>query len=489
LPASVPDARIRAANPAPLRPDGEYVLYWMNSARRLGWNFALDRAVGEARRLGRPLLIFEGLRVGYRWANQRHHRFALDGMAEHRIRLEGTGVGYHPWVEGEEGEGKGLLEALASRAALVVTDEFPTFFLPRMVAAAARRLPVRLEVVDSCGLLPLSAAGSPFGTAYAFRRFLQRTLPGELGSFPSSDPIFRGGGLPPCPELPGSVTDRWPAASRGVLEGSQGALDRIPVDRSVTPVPYRGGTVAARDRLARFLADGLSRYAEERNHPDADAGSRLSPWLHWGHLSPHEVFQGVVEKEEWEPGRLGTGVAGKREGWWGMEPASEAFLDELITWREIGFVTAYRDPDHTRYESLPQWARDTLADHREDPRRYRYTLEEFRSAATHDPLWNAAQRQLLEEGRIHNYLRMLWGKKILEWSGSPEEALETMVELNNRYATDGRDPNSWSGIFWVLGRYDRGWPERPIYGKVRSMSSDSTRRKVRLDRYLERWGS
>lgn len=488
LPDPVPPLRIRAAGTAPPRWDGEWVLYWMTAARRIGWNFGLQRAAERAREVGRPLLVLEALRLDYPWASHRHHRFALDGMAANLQALEGTGVGYHPYVERRAGEGKGLLEALATRACLVVTDESPTFFLPRMVAAAARRLPVRLEAVDSHGLLPLAAADRDFTVAHSFRRFLQKVLPAHLAQGPAPDPLA-GGGLAPFRGIPAEVAHRWPAAPRDLLVGAPGAMETLPLDASVAPVGDRGGAPAARARLDRWLRDGFPRYHEDRNSPDRDAASGLSPWLHWGHIAPHEIVARIVEREEWDPGRLAPRPHGSREGWWGMGPPAEAFLDELVTWRELGGVTAFRDPEgHDRYESLPAWARATLEDHSADRRSHLYDLEGFRAAATHDPLWNAAQRQLLEEGRIHTYLRMLWGKKILEWSASPEEALATMLELNNRYAADGRDPNSVSGIFWVLGRYDRGWPERPVYGTVRSMSSDSTRRKVELDGYLRRWG-
>jgi deoxyribodipyrimidine photo-lyase len=170
-----------------------------------------------------------------------------------------------------------------------------------------------------------------------------------------------------------------------------------------------------------------------------------------------------------------------------MDTPAEAFLDELVTWRELGFGYCHHEPDYARWETLPGWARDTLETHADDPRPHLYDLGAFDEASTHDPLWNAAQRELRERGVIHNYLRMLWGKKILEWTAHPRDALDIMIELNNRYAVDGRDPNSYSGITWVLGRFDRGWPERPVFGKVRSMSSDATRRKVSVEAYLERW--
>jgi deoxyribodipyrimidine photo-lyase len=228
---------------------------------------------------------------------------------------------------------------------------------------------------------------------------------------------------------------------------------------------------------------------QERNHPDAEATSGLSPYLHFGHLSAHEVLAAIAEREEWSPAKVSGPRSGKRTGWWGMSLAAEAFLDQLVTWRELGFsFCAHRD-DYDRYESLPAWARQTLEAHASDRRPYLYSLEQFECAETHDELWNAAQNQLRVEGRIHNYLRMLWGKKVLHWSESPRAALAIMIELNNKYAVDGRDPNSYSGIFWVLGRYDRPWgPERELFGKVRYMSSTNTRRKLRVSDYVQQWG-
>lgn len=485
--STVPDLRLHARNDAPVRPDGEYVLYWMVAYRRLSWNFALDRAVDRARELDRPLVILEGLRAGYRWASDRLHRFALDGMREHRQALEGSPVAYLPYVEPEPGAGTGLLEALAERACLVVTDVFPAFFLPRMQETAAERLDVRLEAVDSCGLLPLAATEKTYSAAYHFRRHLQKTLGEHLTELPVARPLAER----PLPERwdPDSgLLERWPMASDELLEGGEEVLAALPVDHAVPPVEARGGSAAARDRLRAFLDGKLERYPEERNDPDADVQSGLSPWLHWGHVSSHELFKEVADREEWSPGRLAPGADGKRHGWWGMSEPAEAFLDELVTWRELGYSYCWLRPDYADYQTLPEWALETLAEHEDDPREHVYSLEEFRDARTHDELWNAAQRQLLHEGVIHNYLRMLWGKKILEWTASPRDALEIMVELNNRFGIDGRDPNSWSGIFWCLGRFDRGWPEREIYGKVRSMTSASTRRKVSVDGYLERWG-
>jgi deoxyribodipyrimidine photo-lyase len=488
-----------------VRPSGGYVLYWMTATRRLGWNFALDRALEHARSLDRPMVILEALGVGHRWAADRHHAAVIDGMVEHRLTLAESPIAYYPYVEPEPGAGRGLLEALAGHACAVVTDDSPVFVTPRLLAAASRLQGCVVEAVDSCGLLPLSVAERPYTAAYHLRRFLHKELPAHLGEGPAPDPLSRL--ILPVATVPPDVVGRWPQPPAGVLgeAPSSGApptarapwssreamwawLRTLPIDHSVGRTAWRGGHAAARARLDAFLADRLDRYGEERNDPDADAASGLSGWLHYGHISAHEVFDAVVRREGWSPARISPPHDGRRSGWWGMSGAAESFLDELITWRELGYVYCSRVPGSDRYETLPEWARETLETHVTDPREHVYTLDEFERADTHDEIWNAAQRQLVGGGVIHNYLRMLWGKKILEWTPHPRVALDVMVELNNKHALDGRDPNSYSGIMWVLGRFDRGWPERPIFGKVRSMSSDSTRRKVRLDRYLERWG-
>jgi deoxyribodipyrimidine photo-lyase len=484
----VPKIRIQQCNDAPIRPDGEFVLYWMIAFRRLTSNFSLQRAVELAVELRKPLVIFEPLRVGYQWASDRIHRFMIDGMADNAARiaaLKNPGVLYFPYVEPQPDADKGLLAALAKQACVVVADDFPSTFLPRMVSAAAAKLTVRLESVDSNGLLPLRATDRVFTTAFSFRAFLQKQLPAHLEDFPKADPL-KGLRLPPLKSLPAKITARWPAVSTKLLSGGAAELAKLPIDHSVGIVNSRGGVQIARQKLTKFLDQHLSQYAAGANDPDADNRSGLSPYLHFGHISPHELFHELMTREAWSPASLGDKTGGKREGWWGASPGAESWLDEFITWRELGYnMTSHRD-DYNQYESLPDWAQATLAKHERDPRQHIYSLDQFASSATHDPLWNAAQTQLVREGRIHNYLRMLWGKKILEWSATPRDALAVMIELNNKYAIDGRSPNSYSGIFWVLGRYDRPWgPERPIFGTIRYMSSDNTRKKVRVREYLK----
>jgi deoxyribodipyrimidine photo-lyase len=483
----VPDERTSHANRQPPRVAGKFVLYWMQASRRLNGNFALQQAVAWATHLEKPLVILETLPCGPRWASRRHHRFVLDGMADHQDQAQRKEVLYYPYVESEAGQIDKLLDALCSLAAMIVTDDYPIRHFLQQTADLARRSPVLVQAVDSNGLLPMRVADRTFTAAHSLRRFLQRTLPAHLTEFPRRDPLAHR--RLPSASLPKEIQRQWPAATPELLAGDNAALDRLPIDRQVSISQLRGGPRAAQSCLREFLASRLSRYVDERNDPDAEASSGLSPYLHFGHISAHEIFHALARREQWSPDRLAEMPTGTREHWWGMSPAAEAFLDELVTWRELGFNLCSRRADYDAFASLPDWAQATLAKHAKDRRPFHYSFMELESAQTHDSLWNAAQRQLLREGRLHNYLRMLWGKKILEWTESPTQALETMLELNNKYALDGEDPNSYSGVFWVLGRYDRAWgPERPIFGKIRYMSSDNTAKKVRVRNYLEWYG-
>jgi deoxyribodipyrimidine photo-lyase len=356
-----------------------------------------------------------------------------------------------------------------------------------MVSVVSTKLGVLLEKIDSNGLLPMRAVDRVFPTAYAFRRFLQKELPAYLNEKPKPDPLRRVM-LKPLRSLSGEVSKRWPRATGKILKGGATVLSTLSIDHRVGVAPFAGGSLEAKMVLKAFLNKRLSRYGEDRNQPEQEVTSGLSPYLHFGHISAHEVFHKIAGKEEWSLAHLSSRTNGARSGWWGMGEPAEAFLDQLVTWRELGFNMSWQEKDHERYESLPHWARTTLERHARDRRPYLYTAGQFERAQTHDPLWNAAQTQLLKEGRVHNYLRMLWGKKILHWSSSPRNALKIMIDLNNKYALDGRDPNSYSGIFWILGRYDRAWgPERSVFGKVRYMSSANTQRKLHAKEYLKRW--
>jgi deoxyribodipyrimidine photo-lyase len=480
----VPALRVRAINDVDVTPDGEYVLYWMISFRRPQYNYSLQRAVEWAKKLNKPLVILEALRCGYAWASDRLHRFVIEGMADNAGHFSKKNVLYYPYVERTHGEGKGLLRELASRACVVISDDFPAFFLPRMVDAAARQIRVRFELIDSNGLLPMRATDKVFARAFDFRRFLQKNLLPHLADVPAREPLSRLK-LPKLNALPEQITQRWRMAEPASLLASPDGLSGLPIDHRVQAVGTAGGWQAANNALRSFLKSKLAIYDTDRNQPQKQATSGLSPYLHFGHISAHQIFEELTRLAEWTPDHVAEKANGSSSGWWGASVEVESFLDQLITWRDLGYNMCWQRDDYDQFDSLPGWAQKTLADHANDKRPHIYSFEQFEAAETHDPLWNAAQRQLVREGIIHNYLRMLWGKKILEWSASPREALDVMIELNDKYALDGRNPNSYSGIFWVLGRYDRAWgPERPIFGKIRYMTSDNTARKVRVKSYI-----
>ncbi|QDV05982.1 deoxyribodipyrimidine photolyase [Planctomycetes bacterium Poly30] len=481
-----PDSRLAVANDKPVREDGRYVVYWMIAQRRTRYHFGLQHALQRARDLEVPLVVVEALSCSYRWASDRMHSFAIDGMREQQGTFESTPIEYYPYVEPEKDAGQGLHEALAKEACLYVTDHWPCFHLPKWVDMVASAIDVRMETVDSCGILPVRSIEKPFARAHDFRRQMHRDVHDALLEMPLAYPL-KGSPPPDFDGFPAGFEKKFPRTDLEALD-----LADLPIDHDVPPVENApGGQTEGLRRLDRFIEERLQNYLD-RNQPEADAASGLSPWLHWGHVSAHEVFQRVADEEGWDPSAIeGQKATGKREGWWGMSAAAEGFLDELITWREVCFNTCQNRPkDYGKYESLPDFAKKTLAEHADDKRPHVYSLEEFEKAKTHDELWNAAQNQLRRDGIIHNYLRMLWGKKILHWAESPQEAHRIMVELNNKYGLDGRDPNSWGGIMWTLGRYDRAWgPEREIFGKVRYMTSDNTARKVRVKNYVSKYAS
>ena len=488
---TVPPIRITLCNNRPLNHEGDFVLYWMISNRRIESNYSLQRAIEWCIKLKKPLVILEALRINYPWASQRLHKFVIDGMKDNAnaVELEGNnGVLYYPYLEPKHGEQAGLLESLSQKACAVITDDFPCFFIPAMIRLASSQIPVLFEKVDSNGILPLHSTDRVFTTAFSFRAYLHKNLVEYLGEFPKQNPLT-GIDLPKIGELPKQITNKWPSALPILKAKGDKFLEGLDIDHSVKASFILGGSKAAKKATELFLKSNLIQYKDLGNEPDENVRSGLSPYLHFGHISSHHVFKQLAKQEGWNPSHLSAKGGGKREGWWNMSPAAESFLDELITWREIGYNMSSKRLDYDRYESLPSWAKDSLKKHTSDKRPYIYTLEELQACKTHDALWNAAQNQLNIEGRIHNYLRMLWGKKILEWCETPQKALKIMIELNNKFALDGRNPNSYSGIFWVLGRYDRPWgPERPIFGSIRFMSSVNTQKKLNVKKYLAKYG-
>ncbi|MFO0918184.1 MAG: deoxyribodipyrimidine photolyase [Planctomycetaceae bacterium] len=486
--SEVAEIRIRRCNHRAARGDADYVLYWMTAYRRLSANYALQRAIDWCEHLGKPLLIFEPIGCRARWNNDRIHAFVLGGMRDQQAECVAQQLAYVPYVEPVPGTGAEVIRRLCAQAAVVVTDDFPCHIIPRMIEALSGQVEVLVEAIDGNGIWPMRGTEQVFPSAYAFRRFLQSHL--KFEEWPQENP-FAKRKLPRLADerLERSRTKFAAPANDKLLTGSPAALAELPIDHAVAPAEFSGGAKAANQTLSRFLDQRLDRYAEQRNDVDDEAASGLSPYLHFGQIGVHQIVRALMQREAWTPEMLGESRRGAKAGWWGMSPGSEAFLDELVTWRELGFNFCSHRADYDQYSSLPDWAKKTLEKHQTDARPVKYVAERLEAAETHDELWNAAQRQLVRDGRMHNYLRMLWGKKVLEWSDSPEEAVEILIDLNNKYAVDGRDPNSYSGIFWVFGRYDRPWgPERPIFGTIRYMSSQNTARKLSVKEYLRRYG-
>ncbi len=317
-----------------------------------------------------------------------------------------------------------LVEELARQACVVVTDDYPCFFHPHMIKAVARKLPARLELIDSNCLMPLKAWDRTFTVAHSYRRAMQKSLPNFLDDAPDDNPLLAKStaGIPSLKSLPGEITKRWPAAKLEQLL-SDGGLSKLAIDHSVKPAPLRGGSHTARTMLRNFVKRLLDSYSDDRNHPDLSATSQLSLICILDTSRRTKFFGRSCSTASGALTNLRK-PNGSMEGFWNVSPSAEAFLDQLVTWREIGFNMCQREPNYDRYESLPAWARQTLADHESDPRPKLYSFEELEQGRTYDRLWNAAQTQLVRDGRIHNYLRMVWGKRFLEWTPNAKVALD-----------------------------------------------------------------
>jgi len=467
---------------------GEYVLYWMQINRRLEYNFALEYAVAWANKLNKPLLIYEGLNIDYPWANDRFHKFIMQGMQENLRVAEKLNLNFFSYVEPSEGAGKGLFYQLAERSCCVISDEFPVFIIRKHNERVANRIKVPYTTIDSNGLIPLGITSKDPYSAYLFRKIMQKHFVEAYTNPPKKDSLSALENRDFI-QLSENVLANYQSAM-GVDDDLQMVIDHLDIDHSVQPVDVSGTREAALKKLDFFIHNNLFEYGEKRNHPDENKSSGLSPWLHFGKISEYEIVEAALDQQPagWDLAQI-TPNGGKNTGFFNGDESIQSFLDEVITWREVGFHFAHHRPDYDEFESLPNWVKQTMNEHQHDERKWIYSLEELEQSRTHDDIWNAAQTQLREEGIIHNYLRMLWGKKVIEWTPDYRTALDFLIELNNKYALDGRDPNSYSGIFWCLGRFDRAWQEREVFGKLRYMASESTRKKVRMKEYLSKYGS
>jgi deoxyribodipyrimidine photo-lyase len=444
----VQEERIRKLNDAPPG-KGAYVLYWMQQSQRAEFNHALEYAVERANERGERLLVAFGLMDDYPEANQRHYRFLLEGLADAGAPLEQRGIRFAV----QQGNPAEVALGLARDASVIVCDRGYLRHQKAWRGKVAAEARVEVVEVEADVVVPVAEAS---GKAEYAARTIRPKINRQRDKF-----LFE---LRATPVRKDSLDLNVESLD---WSDADGLLERLKVDRTVPPVPlFRGGTSEAKRILERFIESDLPAYEENRNQPQTDAVSHMSKYLHFGHISP--VYLALQIRS--------AGGAPKNN--------RDAYLEELLVRRELACNFVEFTEDYDRYSCLPEWAKQTLKEHRGDDRPHRYTREQLENAGTHDDYWNAAMREMRYTGYMHNYMRMYWGKKILEWCNTPEYAFRVALELNNKYFIDGRDPNSYAGVAWVFGKHDRPWGERDVFGKVRYMAATGLERKCDIRGYV-----
>jgi deoxyribodipyrimidine photo-lyase len=442
-------SRIRILNNAPERP-GKYIVYWMQQSQRVEYNHALTYAIELANARGLPLLVFFALTDGFPDANLRHYHFMLRGIAQTSTALLERGIRMVVW---KAFPASGIAD-FAKQASIVVTDCGYLRIQKEWRRRASRLLPCPLVQVESDVIVPVTEASPKEEYAAAtIRSKLHRRLAEFFIDF----------------KMPPIKKDSLSFKNDGVdPECTAELCKNLAVDQSVTPVGWIiPGETAAGKMLDTFIETRLDHFNDLRNDPSVDYLSNMSPYLHFGQISPFKIAHRVV-------------ASGSN--------STEAFLEELFVRRELAMNFVHYNATYDSFECLPAWCRKTLNEHRFDKREYLYTKKQFEQAVTHDPYWNAAQKEMVAFGKMHGYMRMYWSKKILEWSSTPEKAYAIALALNNKYNLDGRDPNGFAGVAWCFGKHDRAWGERSIFGKVRFMNDAGLRRKFNIDAYVQRVG-
>jgi deoxyribodipyrimidine photo-lyase len=449
--------RVIQLNDKPINEKSRYVLYWMQMFKRTSHNHAFIWAIRKANELKLPLVVYEGLKYYYPWASDRLHTFILEGVEEKRTEFERLGIRYIFYLQKDESSPNNTVAALAKDAALIVTDDFPCFIIPGHNRRISERADIAVHAVDSNGIVPMSKFDKEEYAAYTIRPKINKLLDRYLVPLANEMVEKSSIGIEIGSDFETFVT----AATIPNL------VAECDIDHSVKPSPiYHGGTANGRRRLKKFVEEILPDYENARNKPDRDGSSRLSAYLHFGFLSPLEIALAVRDANA-------------------PQESKDAYLEELIVRRELSYNMTRNNPKYDSLDALPAWVHKTMRAHADDERQFNYSLEQLEAGETHDELWNAAQREMVATGEMHNYVRMLWGKNVIAWSRTCEEAFETLVHLNNKYCLDGRNPNSYAGILWCFGKHDRPWMERQVFGQIRYMTSNSTGKKFDSKKYIE----
>ncbi len=443
------DPRVTVRRVGMPTPGGNCVVYWMQRAQRAFDNPALDGAVSIANELRKPIVVFFAPVPFYPKANDRHFRFLADGISDVEEGLAKRRIGF---VFRSYPEHSLLKFCSEVNPCMVIGDENPLRQTEDWRRRVSRDLRVPFWTIDADVVVPSKLLEKEHYGARTIRPRLHQLLPQFLRR--SANP---------------RAQVRWTAPPGLRVEDWETDFTRDwTIDRNIAPMATcRGGSKEGMRRLKLFLDTRLAAYPDHRARPEFDGTSRLSPYLHFGHLGPHTIALAVKTADA-------------------PVPAKEAFLEQLIVRRELAVNFVRFNSSYDSMECLEPWADRSFARHASDRRSILYREEQLENAETHDPLWNAAQKQLLLTGWMHNYLRMYWAKKILEWSPSLVSAYQRAIWLNDRYQLDGRDPNGYAGIAWaIVGKHDRPWFERPVFGQVRYMSLASTGRKFDSKAYIE----
>ena len=445
----ISEERVKNLNSLEIK-NRKYVLYWMQSSQRTEYNLALTYAILKANKLNKPIIAFFGITSTYPKANLRHYQFMLEGLKEVNNSLEEIGVKTIVLKKSPE---KGIVN-LAKDSCLIVADKGYLKTIKQWYKFAAAQVGCPLIQVEDNVVIPIEEVSRKEEySAVTIRSKIMKKRQNYLTKLSKTKPVRN------------SLDLNFSTLS---LKDYCEITSDQNMDKSVKKAKYfRGGSSEASKHLENFIKNKLSDYPELKNDPNADCLSNLSPYLHFGQISPIYIALKILEAPV-------------------SKAAKEAYLEELIVRRELSVNYVNFNQNYDSFAGLPEWAKRTLLSHKKDPRDYVYSLEELENAKTHDPYWNAAQNEMRVTGKMHGYMRMYWGKKLIEWTDNPEKAFKIALQLNDKYELDGRDPNGYAGVAWCFGKHDRPWKERQIFGIVRYMNSDGLRRKFDADKYVQK---